>query len=170
MIKVKRKHLLRLSSATAAVLIPPLAIAQSLVDFTPNSTLRASDLNVNFTRLSARIQELEQELSRVALAKERVYESPSEPLLVEADESASAIAWCDDGDDILLNCSCSVGGSSTKAETGSSLALNLRQHMTRLQHSSSDQRSSCTCGGRNDAKTGETDRYLVAKATCITIP
>jgi len=167
---MKHTRLPRVLGIAAAVLVPPLAIAQTLTTFQPYTTLSAGSLNANFEALQNRIQELEDRLDREGLVKERVYELATDPP-VELSEGAqeSATAMCEDADDVLLDCSCSVAGSPEGAVGGSSLAVNMRRHMSRLSHSDSEPRSSCICGGSNTAASDPTERYIVAKATCLRV-
>lgn len=171
---MKQLRLPRVLGIAAAVLVPPLAIAQSLMSFSPNTTLTAEALNSNFNTLETRIQALENRLNSESLSKDRIYESVV-TLLLEADAQESTIgpdaapATCEDANDILLNCSCSAGTSAESAAGGSSLAVQIRRVHSRLEHSDEEPRSSCICGGVNTAVSGETDRYLAAKATCLRV-
>ncbi len=168
---MKQLRLPRVLGIAAAVLVPPLAIAQSLMSFSPNTTLTAEALNGNFNALETRIQALENRLNSEALSKDRLYEQASEAIALTEQEPQenTAPATCEDANDILLNCSCSVGTTEDNAVGGSSLAVQIRRHQTRLEHSDSEPRSSCVCGGVNTAVNEPIVRYLVAKATCLRI-
>lgn len=132
------------------MLVPVVALAQPVgqTQWDPSSPLRAADLN----RLAARVFQL---------SKAAAYAAPSVDMPVVFQEFVTAVATCNDADDLLLNCSCQglLDGQSNRG-------ISIRGVITR--QNDLETAAECECQGQHDAADRQQDpRALRAIATCL---